>query len=407
MSEKTQSGSVSTGKNKGKRKKDKIKNYVRIGTSYYKIIISKNFLGIKIRKLIKWTRQELIDDFGKDVLKQIKKYDGFCVIPNNISYVKNRNSEYNLYSPFPHEFKEGEWKNIKQFLKHIFGKQYTLGLKYFKALLLFPEKILPILVLVSNKRQTGKTTFIDFVMAVFGDNTVMLNSQTFSSNFNGSYASKNIIAIDEAGLDRKFLDEKLKFLSTTKNLPVNEKHIQPYSLPFFGKLIIASNEENSFLKIDSEEIRYFIRKIEQPQKHSSDLLNKMIIEIPQFIFYLKQMPDLDWSKSRQLFTAKELKNEKLFEVVQESKSSVYKELKESLMEMFDNSPKKEIVYASLTDIKDRFFSINHSIDRITIKAALTNEFKFTHINKVTKYKPFDDGAVKTGRPYEITRSYFK
>ena len=42
---------------------------------------------------------------------------------------------------------------------------------------------------------------------------------------------------------------------------VNTKHVSHYSVPFYGKLIITSNNEDKFSKVDNEEIRYWVRKV--------------------------------------------------------------------------------------------------------------------------------------------------
>lgn len=392
-----------------KKKRDSVENYIRVGTTYYKAITRKDRFGHYKQELIKWSRQELLVDFNKFELRKIKKYDGFCVIPNNIEHVESSNGFYNLYSRFQHKPEKGSCKAILSFLKHIFGEQYKTGLKYFQALYLHPDRILPILVLVSKNRQTGKTTFIDLVIAIFGNNTVMLNSEMLNSSFNGSYASKNIVAIDEAGLNKNNLDEKLKFISTTKFVLVNEKFVPAYLLEFYGKIIIASNKENSFLNIDSKEIRYFIRRLKKPKKHNSFLIQKMVKEIPAFLHHLIKMPELDWSNSRQLFTAKELRNKSLVAVVEESRSYVYKELEESFIELLSNNNiNDEIIYTTPTDIKQRFFENNFKIDRMQIKKALKDEFEFKQNKECYWYTPFGikDIASKNGRPWAIPKANF-
>jgi hypothetical protein len=425
MGKNTKSIIKSNGKDKANKKKaakknkpkkirskngdDCTSNYFRVETTYYKRIVVKNRFGVDEVKLVKWTRHEFLADFEKHALDHIRRFDGFYVWPDNENHVESKGKLYNLYCPFPHNPSKGDWKTIKSFLKHIFKEHYKLGLQYLKALFLHPDKVLPILVLVSSERGTGKTTFLNWIMMVFGSNTVMLNSKSLSSDFNGIYAGKNILCVDEAGLEKNNSSETLKFLSTTKTLPVNEKFIAPYILDFFGKIIVASNKEKNFTNIDSNEIRYWVRKLNTPKNHNSFLLKKLRKQIPAFLYYLKHdMPELDWSNSRQLFTAEQISNSNLNKVVEESYSYVYKELKESLSEFFSNTHESglESIQATITDIKERLFPVDNKISRTDIKKALEEEFKFKYDGTLCKYKPFDHGQAKTGRPWTIEKKYF-
>jgi stage IV sporulation protein A len=127
------------------------------------------------------------------------------MVPDNKSHTRVVGNNYNLYSPFSHkpcsdeEYKGFEgWKWSKRLLEHIFGEdmgenindyfktgnitidedenQYLQGLKYMKILYDLPKQILPILVLTSQERETGKSTFI----SKFVDKLIMPNIQQSS-----------------------------------------------------------------------------------------------------------------------------------------------------------------------------------------------------------------------------------
>ena len=75
-------------------------------------------------------------------------------------------------------------------------------MKYMKVLYENPKQILPILVLVSEERETGKTTFLNWIQMLFGENSILISSNNITSDFNSSYATKNIILIDEALIEK-------------------------------------------------------------------------------------------------------------------------------------------------------------------------------------------------------------
>ena len=385
---------------------DNIKYYVRIVTTYYRLSEYINRYGISTVRREKWDIRTIKEDFGNRGADDIKKYAGFTLVPDNRNYKKIIDDRWNLYAPFAHESNKGDFKHTEGFLRHIFGEQYSIGIKYLQCLYLHPKQALPVLALVSKERQTGKSTFLDWITAIFGDNTVVVDAKNIKSEFNGVYAKANIIGIEETFIDKSDTIEKIKSISTQKTMTVNEKQIQHYSIPFFGKIIMNSNNEDKFIKIDEQEIRFFVRKISVPEKGNHNILNDMIEEIPAFLYHLETLPPIDFSKSRMVFTAEELRNETLANVKEESKSWLHKELKESFQDYFDNSQSNSnYLHVTPTDIKDKWFHNNSQVQRNYIKTVLKNEFGFSQISKVERYSPFQESS-KTGRPYIVPKSLF-
>lgn len=392
--------------------------YIRVGTKYYKKTEKTDRNGITRRELKLWDKPTIMSDYDKDYIDRIPIYDDFTIEPNNVIYQEIVDNNYNLYSPFEHvamkadKYKgELNWYWTKTLLEHIFGEQYELGLLYICTLYRLPKQKLPILVLVSEERSTGKTTFVDWIDILFGANTVIINPQDISNDFNGSYTDKNIIMIEESRFESRGALEKLKNLSTQKKILVNTKFVQQYSIPFHGKLIITSNDENKFSKIDDTEIRYWIRKVPTLQgKANHQILEDMVKEIPAFLHYLSTLDPIDTTKSRMVFTPELLNTEALETVKKESRTSLYKDLEILIDDFFVQNPKVEELKFSLTDIKDKWFIHNHKVDRPFIKIVLRDEFK-AETGKMQRYKPFDTGdrspgGMKSGRPYIFKNPYY-
>lgn len=151
-------------------------------------------------------------------------------------------------------------------------------------------QMLPILCLVSTERNTGKTTFLNFLKAIFGDNMTINRNEDFRSNFNAEWANKLIIGVDETLLDRKEDSERIKSLSTSKYYKVEPKGQDRQEIEFFGKFVFCSNNENNFIIMDSEEIRYWVRRLEVLQNENKNMLEELKIEIPVLIHYLIERP---------------------------------------------------------------------------------------------------------------------
>lgn len=383
-------------------------SYIRVNVKYHKVIDKVDRYGIVRRELKLWDKQTITDDFGKDYLSSVNTYDDFVIVPDNKDYKEVVDNNYNLYSKFQHDTTIYDIKDTDKIkwtlilLQHVFGEQYELGLKYIKVLYDHPEQILPILVLVSEKRQTGKTTFIDWINILFGNNSVVINPKDIGNDFNASYADKNIIAIEESKFDSTQTIEKIKNLSTQKKIMVNTKFIQHYSLPFYGKIIITSNDENKFMIVDDPEIRYWVRKIGAIKFENHNVLNDLINEIPYFLFYLDSLDDVDLSRSRMVFTPEELVTDALSKVKSSSLPQLHKDLKILLDSFCEENDVKEL-YFSPIDIKDKFYKHNTRIDVSYIDDILKRSMKLEKQISI-KYPPISAepkyDIKKQGRPYK-------
>lgn len=382
------------------------KKYIRVGTDYFKIIEKKDRFGIIRTELKKWNKAEIQLDEGYQYLHTIPKFDDFTIDPNNNGSEMELENMYNLYAKNPHKPKKGKWAWTETMLKQVFGDQYEAGLIYLQVLYMYPKKPLPVLVLVSKQRSTGKSTFLDWLNALFGANVAMIESDTIGSTFNGEYAGANIIAVDETILDKQLAVERIKSLSTRKFISVNIKNVQQFKIPFFGKIIMASNNEDKFMKVDKEEIRFWIRKLGKPTVKNHDILDDMVKEIPAFLHHLSKMQKPVFSDSRMVLTPEQIKNEWLDNVVQESKSGLFHEICELFTDLFSNyTDKNEVFYFSAIDVKKRFFEKDPRIGTSYIRRVLEQEFELEKLS-LQRYKLLDTTDEKVGVPFFFVKKQF-
>ena len=105
-------------------------NFIRVGTTLYKIVNQPRISGGFVKKRIVWNNETLRQDYGKDFLATVPKYDGFCTVPNHVNYQPVVDKFLNLYEPIGHQPKEGEFPHVESLTRHIFGEQYELGMDY-------------------------------------------------------------------------------------------------------------------------------------------------------------------------------------------------------------------------------------------------------------------------------------
>jgi hypothetical protein len=375
--------------------------YIRVGTDYFKII-KKQSRYKSVNIIMKsWDKSEINQDHGKQLVHFIPKFDDFTIELNNIEYTPVVNNCYNLYAHFPHvkhtsDVYHEEIPITIGLIRHIFEEQWELGLKYMKLLYEHPKQILPVLVLVSTERETGKTTFLNYLQMLFGENSTLINPHDLMSSFNDGYATKNIIMIDETVIDKAHTIEKLKSIATAKTISVSQKFVSHYSVPFFGKVIICTNKETDFMKIDEEEIRFWVRKIKPIEGKKNTMIEEQLFdEIPKFLKYLQMMPDIDFSKSRMVFTMDEIKTQSLTTVKEESKSWLRKELEILIEDWFNNNPTRREVEATAKDIKEMWFDRNNNVQIGYIRKVLKEEMKISCSNGAKRYKSFDENVLTT------------
>lgn len=331
-------------------------NYFRCGDDYFEYIKVPNRFGSLIQKYRPRKKETIKEDNPqKDFFKHIPKYKEFCVVPDHCNYQRIIHNCFNLYFPFEWEAESGEYDSTLNFIKHIFGTNpveireglsvpnWELGLDYIQLLYKHPQQILPILSLVSNERQTGKTTFLKWLNLIFSQNMAIVSNEDLGERFNEHWASKLIVACDETKIDKHIVMEKVKALSTANNIMMNAKGKAHINLEFFAKFILCSNNEDNFATIDKEEIRFWVIKVPTIKgKNNVDLLEEMKEEIPAFIHYLNSRKLVTERKERHWFETRLLKTEALEKVVNNSKPNMEKAIKISISELFDNTDLNEI-----------------------------------------------------------------
>jgi len=366
--------------------------FVRVGSDYFLV---KKYTGsdgrVKSDKLIPFLKGEIKEDYGNDVIQFLEKYDEFCIEPDNINYRGVFSGNYNNYRQVYHTAKEFDIENDMEkihwsmtMMKHIFGEQLEMGLDYMKLIWEKPKQILPILVLASELRQTGKTTFANWQEMIYGENLVSIGVGDMKGEFNAHIAEKLIIVIEETVSESHALVNRIKMISTAKKMLVNKKMIAQYSVDFYGKILILTNKPDKFLQIDNEEIRFWVRDVPVIEEGNHSIEADLEREIPYFLYYLMQREEVNTSRSRMVFTPEELGTDALKVVKNESKSALQKDIEtyiEELMLSFQGV--KEFQFTAI-DIKKKFFDRDNSISVSRVSRTL-KEMKLKQNGKNGKY----------------------
>jgi len=384
--------------------------FVRVGTTLYKIVNQPRLNGGYVKKRIVWNNETLRQDYGKDYLANVPKYDGFCTVPDHVNYRQVIDNFLNLYEPIGHQPKEGDFSHIQALLHHIFGEQYELGVDYLQLLYLHPIQKLPILLLVSEERNTGKSTFLNFLKAMFRNNVTFNTNEDFRSQFNSDWAGKLIIVVDEVLLNRREDSERLKNLSTTLSYKVEAKGKDRDEIAFFAKFVLCSNNERLPVIIDPGETRYWVRKIHHLENDDTHFLQKLIEEIPAFLYFLQHRSLTTQNVSRMWFSPKQTETAAL-KIIRCNKSKYEVEAAELIKEIMECMEIDSFSFC----LNDLLILLNLSqvrIDKHWLRKIVTEDWKLapapngltytTYLFACNKERRFEP-IRRVGRYYTITR----
>jgi len=321
----------------------KKEKYMRIGTSLYKIVRRPLISGDYTDEKILWSYETLRQDYGKNNLPEIEKYDGFCILPDHVNYQQAYGTYLNQYEPINHIPCQGEFPHIRSFLEHIFGEQIKLGLDYLQILYARPTQMLPILLLVSNERNTGKTTFLRFLKMIFGKNATFNTNEDFRSQFNADWAHRLLVLVDELLLNKMEDTEKIKNLSTAGDYKIEAKGKDRREIEFFAKFVLCSNNERNPIIIPKEEVRFWVRKINPVEKDNIRLREQMVTEIPHFLHFLLNRELSTRNESRMWFNPAMLETPALQKIKKYNTNKVEMEIAAHCLEVMERLEKDRIL----------------------------------------------------------------
>lgn len=384
-----------------------------MGTSLYKLAHQPLANGTTVLRRIPWSFGTIRQDYGKSHTPPIKKYDGFCTVPSHTDYHKEIDGFYNLYEPITHVPVEGEFPDIIKLMRHIFGEQFELGLDYMQLLYRQPTQKLPILLLVSEERNTGKTTFLNFLKAVFQDNTTFNTNEDFRSQFNVDWAGKLLIVVDEVLLCRREDSERLKNLSTAQTYKVEAKGKDRQEVNFFAKFVLCSNNELFPVIIDMGETRYWVRKVMRLDSDDTNFLQKLKEQIPAFLYYLQHRPLSTTKESRMWFNPALIRTEALERIMQSNRNHTEIDIVELLRTIMESQnvdkisfiPQDLLPLLSLNGVKVELWHIRKVVKELWRLKPAPNALSYTTY-QYDYSKPSKYGAInRVGRFYTVTKEF--
>lgn len=342
--------------------------YIKVLDDYYQRMVEYDiFTKGKTVVYRRRKRQELCTE-GVSITAIERFHDWICE-PSHLNYrriIEINETEggekfrfFNSYQPLPYRQREFELpeafyrdpekfdieqipeiRHIAAFMKHIFDwKTYrqrylTIGWDWLALCYLQPTQRLPALCLVSADEGTGKSTFINLILALFGPNATKTEADRIGSNFNAMTGGKVIQCVEETKDERGDIGNKLKDLITSFEKVVEAKHQDARVVKSFDKYIFASNHEDGFMKVGTGTTRFFVMKVNQIENPVPDFEEKLYLEIPYLLYFLQKRGVLTPKTNRLWFDPKLLENEALLKLRHASKDQVQQIMEELFLSIF-------------------------------------------------------------------------
>lgn len=385
--------------------------FLRIGTQIY----LKEINPSGQEQLLPWSTSAIYQDYGKDrgneIISHMPKYVGWANEPSHTDYKEVIGKWLNLYQPLPYKPCTGmDFPHIRLFMQHIFGNQYELGMDYLQLLYLQPKQKLPILMLVSRERNTGKSTFLKLLKAIFGANATFNTNEDFKSQFNSDWANKLLIMVDEAFLDKVEYTERLKNLSTAIIYKAEAKGKDRIECDFHGKFILCSNNVERPVIIEPGETRFWVIQLPKLKSDDTQLLDKMIYEIPAFLEFLIHRKMSTKCVSRMWFSFDDYHTKALDRIIASNRGRLEAEMAEVLWKVFEamSLERMDVCPKDVILLLQEAGCMRQEITELNIRRILQVRWELTKAeNSLTYLRYIPDSIYTEGyRPYKTVGRYY-
>jgi len=229
---------------------------------------------------------------------------------------------FNIYRPVSHQPVKGKCPLSLNFIRHIFGTEivddsdpnnivteFDLGLDYMSILWNKPTQKLPILSLVSEDGATGKTTFCDWLKAIYQQNCRKITENDLQSDMTAFFAACNVVYGEEMLVKDEKVINAIKSKQSDKKIRYREMYMPNQEIDLHATIILLSNHVKNFVKIDPKENRFWVREIPIITEYIEDFTDKLFAEIPKFLEYIQNRPMKTRSRDRNWFHPDLIKTE--------------------------------------------------------------------------------------------------
>ena len=204
-----------------------------------------------------------------------KFYSGIGFFPGSpVKPAKVPEGFLNKWRGFAIEPKKSDWGLFREHLRKVVcARNETWSnwlMDWLAQLVQEPQrKFGASVVLLSKEKGTGKSMLNDFLRAIFGQASALVDrSAALTSQFNSRFETAVHVAVEEATFGGSHDTASIiKNLITSKSIRVEPKGLEAYDAPNYSRLVITSNEDWA-VPVGIDERRFFV--LEARNKRAKD-----------------------------------------------------------------------------------------------------------------------------------------
>jgi hypothetical protein len=158
------------------------------------------------------------------------------------------------------------------------------------------------------------------------------------------WAPKLLITCQETLINKTDTVESLKSLSTGFKINSHQKGVDNKEAVFFGKFILCSNNEESFILASEVSTRFWVIKVPviQKEQRRNNLLDEMVEEIPAFLNFLLKRKLSTENISRMWFDEELIRTDAFRKLAEYNIPKVAKLIKEKISQYFIDFEEQEL-----------------------------------------------------------------
>jgi hypothetical protein len=337
-----------------KLKPEGIERFIMIqGKDYFKVAVDNG-------ELIPWGKSGFESIYGSDAVPP-NQYDGYTYQPDftseklPVNLGVNGNLRNKFYRP-NWKIRNGEWKTIEVAMRHAFGDQYEIALKYCAVLLKYPKQSLPIIWFVGGE-DVGKSAVIRIFELLVGEQNSVHAEEHIETDYTGFLMDTLLVVLEEAGAwkNPKKVMNRLKELCTIQGKKsINPKYGKQVKYSLYPKFILSTNNYED-MQLEGKASRFWVREFTEKPSQVADYYSKIEREMGCFTYHLLHNIELDapGKKTPRLYFDPSLYETKTKDWLKDmSMSDDYHNVKDKLADWFAENPSYNDCFIDYKSVKD-------------------------------------------------------
>ena len=143
------------------------------------------------------------------------------------------------------------------------------------------------------------------------------------------------------------------------------------------------------------------------RKANHNILNDLTNEIPKFLKFLEQLPPVDFTKSRMVFTQEEINTNILEKTKENSRTGAHKDILIRLEQEMKEHTYKEYIYFRHEDFHKKYFEQKSNYSISYIKDVLKNELKLTMDFRTKEPLISEEFRTAQTRCFRVINKYYE